>query len=78
MVGKELESSIQETFKQITVGVKPYFRCVGRFIGNISDERGTKTQIAVEKILQSIFDPLECSYIRTYDVSEIEPQRRNQ
>ena len=49
VIEKELDSSLQEALKQITADVKPYFRCVGRFIGNISDEKGIKTQIEVEK-----------------------------
>ena len=76
--GKDLGSSLQETLKQITADVTPYFRCVGRFIGNISNEEGIKTQIEVEKIIQSIFDSLECGYVSIYDISEIESEKRNQ
>ena len=74
---KEIGLALKNTIKQITVDVKPYFRCVGRFIGNISNEEGIKAQIKVEKIIQSIFDTLECGYVSTYDVSEIEPHKRN-
>lgn len=76
--GKDLSSSLRDILAEITAGVKPYFRCVGRFVGDISDEKGIKTQIEVEKIIQSIFDSLGCGYVSTYDVSEIEPQNRNQ
>jgi hypothetical protein len=74
---KEIHSALQNVLKQITVGVKPYFRCVGRFIDNISDEKGIKTQIEAEKTIQSIFDSLGCGYISTYGISEIEPENRN-
>lgn len=63
--------------QQITVGIKPYFRYVGRFIGNVSDKSGIKVQIEIEKKVQAIFDGLECGYVSTYDVSEIEPENRS-
>jgi hypothetical protein len=75
---KELGHSLQEILKQITVDVKPYFRCVGRFVGNISNEKGIKTQIEIEKIIQSIFDSLECSYVSAYSINEIESEKRSQ
>ncbi|WP_316504262.1 hypothetical protein [Nitrosopumilus sp.] len=54
VVEKELDSSLQEALKQITVDVKPYFRCVGRFIGNISDEKGLKLKLKL-KMLSNLF-----------------------
>lgn len=63
---------------RLQLGVKPYFRCVGRFIDNISDEKGIKVQIKAEKTIQSIFDSLRWrGYISTYGISEIEPENRN-
>ena len=75
---KDLAASLQNTLKQITADVTPYFRCVGRFVGDISDENGIRAQIEVEKTIQSIFESLECSYVSTYDISEIESQKRSQ
>ena len=74
---KEIGVALQNVLKQITLDVKPYFRCVGRFIGNISNEKGIKVQIEAEKTIHSIFDSLECGYVSTYDISEIEPNNRS-
>jgi len=71
------ESYLQNTLAQITQGVSPYFRCVGRFVGDISTESGIATQVKIEKAIQGIFDSLGCGYVSTYGVSEIEPSRRN-
>lgn len=75
---KDLATSLQDTLKQITADVTPYFRCVGRFVGNISNENGIRAQIEIEKTIQSLFESLQCGYVSTYDISEIEPQKRSQ
>ena len=74
---KEIGVALQDVLQQITDGVKPYFRCVGRFVGNISEEAGIKAQVEIEKEIQAMFDSLECGYVSTYEISEIEPDNRN-
>ena len=64
--------------EESTKGMKPPYRFVGKTVSDVETKEGMKFGILLEKSGQQHFDELNCSLLCYYDISKIEPTRKDE
>lgn len=71
----DIIQGLKDSIKQITTGLKPPYRFIGRIISDVSSKEDIEKELKIEHEFHSHFDDYDFSFLCTYNVNNIESTR---